>query len=121
MGQSTFPENIIDSKGQTAALIPLGILVNVVQIDPSLIILGEPKWLSGASHTFQPWNVNKRHYYFKAPILIGSNSTNFCRGLRSSAADSSTPQPTAEDWSPPKILVELLPMRNNISYNKVLL
>ena len=28
-----------------------------------------------------------RHYYFKAPVLIWSNSTNFSGGLQSSAAD----------------------------------
>ena len=28
-----------------------------------------------------------RDYYFKAPILIGSNSTNFCGGLQYEGAE----------------------------------
>ncbi len=36
MGQSAFPEKSIDSRSQTAELTPLGILVNILQIDPVL-------------------------------------------------------------------------------------
>ncbi len=37
MRQSTFCKNIIDSQSHAAALVPLGIMVNILQNDPALI------------------------------------------------------------------------------------
>ena len=37
-----------------------------------------------------------RQYCFKAPVLIGSNSTNICGGLQSSAADCGGLQSSSE-------------------------
>ncbi len=50
MVRLTFPKNILDRQSQTAALAPLGILVNIWHTDPELIC----KTFSGKSKTCHP-------------------------------------------------------------------